>query len=97
MEIKDDYGFDDLRRAVWSGAVDTMETVEKAGKENELMQLLEIEFDNDTPTLTQVNDFLWFESDFIYEELDIAEDEDEDEEDEDEDEEDEDEEDEDEE
>lgn len=71
MEIKKDYGFDDLRKECWSGATDTLETIEKNDKEEILMELLEQEFCNVIPTITEVNDFLWFEDDFIFEQLGI--------------------------
>ena len=79
MWIKEDYSFEYLQKNVWSGAVDTMRTIENEGKEDSLMNLLEDVFCGDIPTLTQVNDFLWFESDFIYENLGIAEEEEEEE------------------
>lgn len=70
MEIKKDYNFNDLRNNCWSGAIDTLETIEENEKEEELMTLLEDTFE-DVPTETEVNDFLWFENDFIFEELGI--------------------------
>ena len=70
MEIKKDYNFNDLRNNCWSGAIDTLETIEENEKEEELMTLLEDTFE-DVPTETEVNDFLWFEDDFIFEELGI--------------------------
>jgi hypothetical protein len=80
MWIKEDYSFEYLQKNVWSGAVNTMRTIENEGKEDSLMNLLcEVFGYDDIPTLTQVNDFLWFESDFIYENLGIAEEEEEEE------------------
>ena len=73
MEIKKEVGFEELKRGSWSGAVDTLETVEENGKEEELMELLRQEFFGSIPTETQVNDFLWFSSDFIFEQLGICE------------------------
>lgn len=70
MEIKKDYNFNNLKRNSWSGAIDTLETIEENEKEEELMQLLENTF-ADIPTETEVNDFLWFDDDFIFEELGI--------------------------
>lgn len=70
MEIKKDYDFNDLKKNSWSGAIDTLETIEENEKEEELMTLLENTFE-DVPTETEVNDFLWFEDDFIFEELEI--------------------------
>lgn len=74
MEIKKDYNFDDLKENSWSGAIDTLKTIEENEKEEELMQLLELTFE-DVPTDTEVNDFLWFDDDFIFEELGIEEEE----------------------
>ena len=79
MEIKNDYGFEDLRDNCWSGAIDTLDRVEEEGKEEELMDLLEEVFEGDIPTLTEVNDYLRFEDDEIFERLEIKEDEGEDE------------------
>lgn len=75
MEIKNDYGFEDLRDNCWSGAIDTLDRVEEEGKEEELMDLLEEVFEGDIPTLTEVNDYLRFEDDEIFERLEIKEDE----------------------
>ena len=79
MEIKNDYGFEDLRDNCWSGAVDTLDKVGEEGKEEELMDLLEEVFEGDIPTLTEVNDYLRFEDDEIFERLEIKEDEEEEE------------------
>ena len=68
MEIKKNYGFYDLKDEVWQGAVDTLDRIEKEGKQDELMDFLESYF-VDVPTMTEVNDLLWFESDYIFESL----------------------------
>lgn len=70
MEIKKDYDFEDLKRNSWSGAINTLEKIEENEKEEELMELLECTFE-DVPSDTEVNDFLWFDDDFIFEELGI--------------------------
>lgn len=80
MYIKQDFGFNDLMENCWAGAVDTLKTIEEHDKENELMQYLE-EACDDCPSLTYVNDFLWFDSDFVLEALGISETEEEEEED----------------
>ena len=77
MEIKSDFDFRRLQDNCWSGAIDTLITVYNNDKEDELMSLLEMEFEYDIPTLTEVNDFLWFEDEYIFEQLGIS-DEDED-------------------
>ena len=68
MEIKKNYGFYDLKDEVWQGAVDTLDRIEKEEKQDELMEFLESYF-VDIPTMTEVNDLLWFESDYIFESL----------------------------
>lgn len=74
MEIKKDYNFNELKENSWSGAIDTLKTIEENEKEGELMELLGNVFEN-VPTETEVNDFLWFDDDFIFEELGIKEEE----------------------
>lgn len=69
MEVKKEItSFYELKDNSWSGALDTLKDIENADKEDELMQLLEeVYADRETPTETEVNDFLWFEREFIYE------------------------------
>ena len=59
----------------WSGAKDTIKDVQTAGKIDELQSLIEEQFaDNETPpTETEINDFVWFERDFIYNQLGLDE------------------------
>ena len=71
MYIKKEMNFTDLFNNSWSGAIDTLKVVEEADKEDELMEFLEEIFEGDVPDETEVNDFLWFESDDIYEYLGI--------------------------
>lgn len=76
MYIKQDMDFNDLMNNCWSGAVDTLKTIEEHDKEDELMEHLESIMGEDIgniPTMTEVNDYLWFDSDFIFEELGISE------------------------
>ena len=69
-EINDFYALADM---VWSGAVDTIADIQRANKEDEFMNFLEMEFFEDIPTDTEVNDFIWFERDRIYEHLGLTE------------------------
>lgn len=62
--------FEELQEMVWSGAVDTLNEVIKHDKKNELIYLLEENFPEGA-TETQINDFLWFEDEYIYEYLEI--------------------------
>lgn len=55
----------------WSGAIDVVRNVRQAEKLDELGQLIEDYFDNRTPTKTEVNDFVWFNAEYIYEQLQI--------------------------
>lgn len=77
MEIKKEInGFYELADMVWSGAVDTITDIQNANKENEFMNFLEMIFMDreDAPTDTEVNDFIWFERDYIYENIGLTED-----------------------
>ena len=69
MEIKDYYGFDDLENRCWSGAEDTLETIGEYDMEDEFMNWLESYYGDEIPTLTEVNDLLWFESEWIFEQI----------------------------
>ena len=84
ITVKTELSFSDLQNQCWSGAVDTLNTIEENDMENELMNLLnELFADDDNCSLTTINDFLWFDDEYIFECLGIS-DEDEDEEEEDE-------------
>lgn len=80
MYIKQDMDFNDLMNNCWSGAIDTLKTIEEHGKEDELMAHLEEQWFNEVPTMTEVNDYLWFEDEAIFEVLGISETEEEEEE-----------------
>lgn len=71
MYVKKEIDFEDLKDMCWSGAIDTLEKIENAEKEEELIELLESIFENNIPTGTELNDFLWSEDDFIFEQLSI--------------------------
>ena len=57
----------------WSGAKDTVEDVRKAGKMDELQEVIEEQFPDCVPTETQINDFVWFERGYIYSQLGLDE------------------------
>ena len=78
--IKKEINFGDLQDICWSGAVDTLNTIEENGKEDWLIDLLEDVFCDEIPTDTEVNDFLWFDAATIFDVLGITEGEEEDEE-----------------
>ena len=62
--------FDDIYQNSWSGAVDTLNTILNKGKEDDLMELLD-ELYPDGVDETELNDFLAFEDDYIFQNLDI--------------------------
>ena len=60
-----------LRRFdAWSGAVETKETIIEKGKEEDFNALIE-ELYPDGLSDTQLNDILWFEEDWLFENLGI--------------------------
>lgn len=71
MYVKKEYDFNELKKNSWSGAIATLEIIEKNKKEDELMQLLEDVFCDNIPSETEINDFLWFDDEYIFEELGI--------------------------
>lgn len=71
MIIEREINFTYLYDNSWSGAKDTIQRVLEEGEEDELMDLLEEIFEG-RATDSQINDFLWFEPDYIYECLGIS-------------------------
>lgn len=73
MEYTRDFSIDDFK--FWSGAEDTVEAARRAGKIGELETVIETAFEDreEPPTATQINDFVWFERGFIYEQLGLDE------------------------
>lgn len=58
----------------WSGARDTLDDIKNANLEDEFMDLLDTYFGTEEElTDTELNDFIWFERDTIYEELGLDE------------------------
>ena len=72
--IKEIDNFNDLMENSWSGAIDTLQDIANANLEEEFMENLEnIYFLEETPTETELNDFIWFERDTIYSDLGLNE------------------------
>jgi len=63
-------GFE-LKDELWCGALDTLGTITENDKLQELMYLLE-ELYPEPVDITTINDLLWFDEDFIFEQLNIA-------------------------
>lgn len=70
VTTSNDMDFDDIYQNSWSGAVDTLNTISNEGKEDVLMELLD-ELYPDGVDKTELNDFLAFEDDYIFQNLDI--------------------------
>lgn len=75
FEIRKELDFGDIKDMVWSGAIYTINMIDKYDKGEEFMKLLHeiyTETSGYLPTDTDINDFLWFESDYIFKTLGIA-------------------------
>lgn len=67
IEVKTDYDFDDLMDKCWSGAIDTLQIIYDNSYEEEFMNFLVNYYCDEIPTLTEINDLLWFEDEYIFE------------------------------
>ena len=76
MRIAREFDFNDLQYNCWD-CEDVLEAVANADMEDSLMDLLEDCFNEEIPTLTEVNDLLRFDGDWVLETLGIEEDDDE--------------------
>lgn len=65
----DAHSFYNLKANSWSGAIDTLNDIERAGLEEDFMEYLEEVFGDEEIDETELNDFCWFERDEIYEAL----------------------------
>ena len=72
INVSREMNFDDIKDMVWSGATYTINRVEEEQKQDELMELINEVFYGETIDETRLNDFLWFDTDYIYENLDIT-------------------------
>lgn len=63
LEVKMEMSFEDLKNNCWSGALDRIKEIEEKGLEDDLMSYLEEIFYDSTPTMTKINDWLWFDAD----------------------------------
>ena len=70
VTTSNDMDFDDIYRNAWNGAVDTLCIISNEGKENDLMELLDFVYPDGVDE-NELNDFLVFEDDYIFNELGI--------------------------
>lgn len=67
MWIKQDYDFEDLANACWGQARSILKEISDAGKENAFKSYFEEIYYDDMPTLAEVNDFLTFDWERVFE------------------------------
>ena len=53
----------------WRGAVDTVAEIRKAHKMDALQDFMEEHYMGKIPTMTDINDLLWFNDDFVFNSL----------------------------
>ena len=70
MRIAREFDFRDLQYNCWD-CEDVLEAVADSDMEDALMDLLEEIFNSEVPTLTEVNDLLRFDGDWVLETLGI--------------------------
>ena len=70
MYVKNDLDFNDLENECWE-CDSVLDAISENNKEEEFMDLLEEQFGGDIPTMTEVNDFIRFGDDFIFDALGI--------------------------
>ena len=80
IQVTSELDFNDLMTQCWGGAVDTLNRIYDNNMEDAFMDLLNEIFES--PTMTDINDYLWFDADCIYASLGISEYDEEEEEDE---------------
>ena len=67
IEFIDDVNIYDLGDRLWSGATWTFEQIRKHGKEEALEEYIQDVFYDQTPTITDINDLLWHDSESVFE------------------------------
>ena len=70
MYVKKDLDFNDLQNECWECDY-TLDAISDNGKEEEFMSLLEELLDGGIPDMTELNDLIRFENDFIFNALGI--------------------------
>ncbi len=70
--VQEELDATDLRDRLWSEAVHTWDNIVEAGKEQEALAFLNEIFCDRVPTITEINDSLWFEPETIYEAIGLT-------------------------
>lgn len=71
MFYKVEFSIEDF--PAWSGGNNTKQDILNTNKEDEFNSFIKEVFFDQIPTDTEINDFLWFERDYIYEQLGLDE------------------------
>ena len=75
INIRKEMDFSDFERECWSGAEFTLARIAEEGKENRFIELLKDFYEgvtiDDAPTLTEINNLICFNSDWVLELLGI--------------------------
>ena len=73
ITVKQELSFEELKEQCWCGAIETLNRIEEEDKEDDLIAFLVDCFSsyNRIPTLTEINDLLRFEDEYVFEELGI--------------------------
>lgn len=69
MKFSKEFNVDTFK--FWGGAEIIARIIRKKGKMEEFGEHIEMVFDGMTPTETEINDYVWFQSDEIFEALGI--------------------------
>jgi len=72
LSIVKDINHWELRDELWSRALETLDAIIQADKLHDLMTFLE-EFYPGSVSITTINDLLWFEELFLFEQLGVEE------------------------
>lgn len=72
MKIYNELDFEEVYKTSWSGALDTCEKIDENNKGHEFEQLIE-ELYPEGIDRTALNDLLWFDGDWVLEQLGINE------------------------
>lgn len=73
ITVKQELNFEELKEQCWCEAIDTLNRIEEEDKEDDLIAFLVDCFSsyNSIPTLTEINDLLRFEDEYVFERLEI--------------------------
>lgn len=76
IEVKREMDFGDLLEYCWGQALTILREIYDKDKEDDLMELLEMYFGDEIPSLTEINDYLAYEWEDIYEQIGMNDDDD---------------------